>query len=277
MIGVEVLSRLIDRAEGNFLFGCKVSGRGEEGLVLTHLLYVDDTLIFCGADRIQLVYLRWLLLWFEALSGLMINLSKSEIIPVGRVDGFEALAAELGCKVGLLPASYLGLWLGAYHNSIVVWDPIEERFRKRLTLWKRQFISKGGRTTLIRSTLSSLLIYFMSLFHLPRIVKIRMERIQRNFLWGGDALEKKPHLVNWSTVCLAKQKGGLGVRGLTNPNRVLLSKWSWRFANERDSLWRFVIGTKLGEDEGGWCTLFLMDLRHWFVERDKKGLGDSPP
>ena len=61
-------------------------------------------------------------------------------------------------------------------------------------------------------------------------------------------------MVNWSTVCLAKQKGGLDIRGLTNLNRVLLSKWSWRFANERDSLWRFVIGTKFGEDEGGWCT-----------------------
>ena len=34
--------------EGNFLFGCKVSGRGEEGLVLTHLLYADDTLISVG-------------------------------------------------------------------------------------------------------------------------------------------------------------------------------------------------------------------------------------
>ena len=131
MIGMEVLSRLIDRAmEGNFLFSCKVSGRGEEGLVLTHLLYADDTLIFCGVDQIQLVYLRWLLMWFEALSGLRINLSKSEIIPVERVDGYEALAAELGCKVGSLLASYLGLPLGAPHNSIVVWDPIEERFGK---------------------------------------------------------------------------------------------------------------------------------------------------
>ena len=37
-------------------------------------------------------------------------------------------------------------------------------------------------------------------------------------------------------------------------NRALISKWNWRFAHERDSLWRFVIGTKFGEDVGGWCT-----------------------
>ena len=88
-------------------------------------------------------------MWFEAILGLRINLSKSEIIPIGRVDDAEALVAELGCKVGSLSASYLGLLLGAPLNSIAVWDPIEERFRKTLALWKCQFISKGGRTTLI--------------------------------------------------------------------------------------------------------------------------------
>ena len=76
-------------------------------------------------------------MWFEAISRLRINLSKSEIIPIGRVDDAKTLAAELGCKVGSLPASYLGLPLGAPHNSTVVWDPIEERFHKRLALWKR--------------------------------------------------------------------------------------------------------------------------------------------
>ena len=121
MIGMEVFSRIIDRAmEGNFFTDCNVGGRGEEGLVLTHFLYVVDTLIFCGANQIQLVYLRWLLKWFEAISGLRINLSKSEIIPVGRVVDTEALVAELGCKVGSLPASYLGLPLGAPHNSIAI-------------------------------------------------------------------------------------------------------------------------------------------------------------
>ena len=55
-------------------------------------------------------------------------------------------------------------------------------------------------------------------------------------------------------MCLAKKKGGLGVRGLSNLNRVLLSKWNWHFAHERDSLWRSVIGTKFGEDVRSWCT-----------------------
>ena len=122
-------------------------------------------------------------MWFEAYSGLKINLSKSEIIPVGRVDNIEMLASEL-CGVGSLPTTYLGLPLGASHRAMGVWDTIEERFRTKLASWKRQYILKGGRLTLIRSTLSSLPIYFLSLFRMPKLVCSRLEKIQRDFLWG---------------------------------------------------------------------------------------------
>ena len=83
-------------------------------------------------------------MWFEAILGLRINLNKSEIILEGNITHVEILASDLGCKVGSLPSTYLGLPLGAPHNSMVVWNAIEKRFRKRLALWKRQYFSKGG-------------------------------------------------------------------------------------------------------------------------------------
>ncbi|RVW65263.1 Transcription initiation factor TFIID subunit 5 [Vitis vinifera] len=134
-------------------------------------------------------------------------------------------------KVGRLPTSYLGIPLGTNHKSVAIWDGVEERFRKRLAMWKRQFISKGGRITLIRSTLSR------------------------------GALERKPHLVKWDTVCLDKRKGGLGVRRLSTLNRALLCKWNWCFVNERKTLWRCVISRKFEEEEGGWYT---RDVREGF-------------
>ncbi|RVW57124.1 Ubiquitin carboxyl-terminal hydrolase 5 [Vitis vinifera] len=52
----------------------------------------------------------WLdLAWFEAASGLRINLAKSELIPVGEVEDIEVMTVELGCKVGDFPVKYLGL------------------------------------------------------------------------------------------------------------------------------------------------------------------------
>ncbi|RVW33526.1 Vesicle-associated membrane protein 727 [Vitis vinifera] len=223
VLGMEALSSLINRAvRGGFLSGCRIGGREGVGIQVTHLLFADDTLVFCDDSQEQLAFLSWLLMWFEATSGLRINLNKSEILLVGCVVNAELLEAELGCKVGSLPSTYLGLPLGALHKSVKVWDGVEERMRKKLALWKRQFISKGGRLTLIRSTLASMPTYLMSLLRMPRVVKLRLEKIQRDFLWGGGALEKRPHLVKWAVVCTHKKMGGLGIRNLSILNRALL-------------------------------------------------------
>ena len=165
-------------------------------------------------------------MWFEAMLGLRINLSKSEIIPVGPVVNVDELALELGCGIGSLPTSYLGLPLGAPHKATGVWDLVEERFWKRLASWKMQYISNSGRITLIRSTLSSLPIYYLSLFRMSQKICTRLERIQRQFMWSGGSLEKKPHLVKWATVCTEKKKGGLGLRNFSRLNKALLCKWS---------------------------------------------------
>ena len=225
VLGMEALSCLLSRAvEGAFLTGCKIEEDLGEGLVVSHLLYADDTLLFCGADADQMVYLSSLLMWFEAISGLRINLNKSEIIPVGIIADMDSLSSELGCKVGSLPSSHLGLPLGVPHNCVNVWDSIEERFRRRLALWKRLYISKGGRLTFIKITHSSLPIYFMSLFCLPRRVRLRLAQIKRNFLWGGGDLDIKPHLVNWAIVCSDKRDWGLGVRSLSILSKTPLCK-----------------------------------------------------
>ena len=54
---------------------------------------------------------------------------------------------------------------------------------------------------------------------------MRLEWLQRDFLWGGGSLNKKMHLVKWATACSDRKVGGLGVRGLDNLKRALLSKW----------------------------------------------------
>ena len=57
--------------------------------------------------------LRCILIWFQAVSGLRINLAKSSILPVGCVDNTQVLAGMLGCKIDSFPITYLGLPLGA--------------------------------------------------------------------------------------------------------------------------------------------------------------------
>ena len=72
---------------------------------------------------------------------------------------------------------------------------------RRLAGWKRLYLSKGDSVTLIKSTLSNLPTYFLLLFPILATVANRIEKIQRNFLWGGIGDEPKFHLVKCAAVC----------------------------------------------------------------------------
>ena len=89
---------------------------------------------------------------------------------------------------------------------------------KKLSSWKQLYLSKGGRLTLLKSTLSSLPTYYLSLFTIPKVVATRLERIQRNFLWGLSVVCFKYPLVAWEKVCLLRELGGLGIRNLASFN-----------------------------------------------------------
>ena len=130
---------------------------------------------------------------------------------MGEVEDLEALAYELGCKTMTLPTTYLILPLRMCRNSLSNWDRVEERFRKKTCYLEETLYFKRGRLTLIKSTLSNLSIYTMPLFHLPKGVKTRLEKIQRNFLWGGGNLERRIHLVSCAVACCSKEKRGLRI------------------------------------------------------------------
>ncbi|KAL6336570.1 hypothetical protein AAG906_025124 [Vitis piasezkii] len=155
--------------EHGFLLGCRVKGRSEEGVQISHLLFVDDTLV---------------------------------------VENIDDVALDFGCRVGSLPSTYLGLLLGAPFKSVTVLDGVEERF--------------------LRSS-----------------VRQRLEQIQRDFLWGGGNLERKPHLVRWEYRCLRKygeERGGWCSREVREAHGIGLWKglrMEWDFVGSRIS---FLVG-----------------------------------
>ncbi|KAG6649906.1 hypothetical protein CIPAW_06G006500 [Carya illinoinensis] len=160
----------------------------------------------------------------------------------------------MDCQVSSLPLKYLGLPLGATFKARTIWDEVMEKIEKRLAGWKRVYLSKGGRLTLIKSTLSNLPTYFLSLFPLPAGVGNMIEKIIRTFLWGALGEEKKFHLVSWKTVCAPITQGGLVVCHLRTSNKALLGKWLWRYHSEGGSLWKEIIDARYGTAWGGWCS-----------------------
>lgn len=73
---------------------------------------MDDLLIFCKPKTEYLVNLSCILLYFQAVSGLKINLGKSEMVGFDVWCDVDTLAQVLGCQAKCLPITYLGYLLG---------------------------------------------------------------------------------------------------------------------------------------------------------------------
>lgn len=87
-----------------------------------------------------------LLTFFEALSGLKINFHKSVVSGVGLTqDEVNICANSLGCNAEKLPFKYLGLPLGANPRKKATWKPVIDRFKSKLSSWKRRHNSFGGK------------------------------------------------------------------------------------------------------------------------------------
>ena len=99
---------------------------------------------------------------FCKVFGLRINKSKSEIVGIhSNEEKVLNVANTLGCEVGCWHLKYLGLPLGGNPKSINFWNLVVEKIQFKLQGWKRAFLFKGGKLTLIKSVLSNLLVYFL--------------------------------------------------------------------------------------------------------------------
>lgn len=113
--------------------------------------------------------------------------------------------------------------------------------RTKLSGWKTNILNLAGRATLISSTLSRQLTYYMQYTLLPSKTIKATDQIQRNFLWGTNDTKRKLHLISWDLVTKKKDQGELGLRKAKTKNEALLA---WRLANNSMSLWAKNLITK---------------------------------
>src|SRR5438128_9105769 len=96
---------------------------------------------------------------------------------------------------------------------------------------------------LINSVLSSLPMYMMLFFEIPKGVLKKLDYVRSRFYWQGDGSRRKYRLAKWNILCQPKDQGGLGIQDLKFKNIALLSKWLFKLLTS-ESMWQQLLRNK---------------------------------
>ncbi|GJT95362.1 RNA-directed DNA polymerase, eukaryota, reverse transcriptase zinc-binding domain protein [Tanacetum coccineum] len=221
-----------ESSEFKYHLGCKE-------INLSHMCFADDLLVLCNGNKGSLEVVKRSLDEFSHVSGLNPNLGKS-IIFFGSIKDSEKveLLKILPFKCGKLPVRYLGVPLLSKKLSVKDCKPLIDKVEERVSCWRNKTLSYAGRIQLLASVLSSMQIYWASVYLLPLSVIKDLDKLFKKFLWNsGDSAQGKAR-VAWKMVCRPKTQGGLGIKPLKQWNEVLLIRKSiWEVDMEKSDSW----------------------------------------
>ncbi|GJY30324.1 RNA-directed DNA polymerase, eukaryota, reverse transcriptase zinc-binding domain protein [Tanacetum coccineum] len=178
------------------------------------LRYVRGTLDH-GLQFIRLLLHLWLLTQMLYGPGLKINLLKSKLTGIGvSKEDIDSAASTVGCSMFSSPFHYLGVKVGTSMSRLKSWKEITAKVSSRLLKWKLKTLSIGGRLTLLKSVLTAIPIFHMSLFKVPTGILKELESIRMNFFNGTDKSERKMVWIGWDNILASKKNEGLDLSKL---------------------------------------------------------------
>lgn len=240
----EGLSRALEDAKNKGLIhGVQIS----PNLQITHLLFVDDVLMYGSSSEREAGRLREILSLFSKATGMEVNENKATLSTnllgdqerhaYSRAFPYSHHLLEDGLK-------YLGLNLKPNDYQKHDWKWLLEKLEKRIFSWSHKWLSRAGWLVLVKSVLEAILVYWMSFSWIPKgILEAARKILCSRFLWSGKEESHVTPWVRWDCIALPKSMGGWGLKNIFHFSKALAAKGGWRLI-KTSSLWTQVLSQK---------------------------------
>ena len=221
------------------LFGRALKNKSIKGILVNNheikvTQYADDTTVFVR-DRDSVIQLFDLLQNFSLLSGLEINIAKTEAMWLGQWKNNED--TPFGFKWPKEPILSLGIFFS--HNRTHVeelhFGAKVRELEQTLNAWKRRKLTLYGKINIVKTLGLSKLIYNASVLNVPKQYVEQINKITFNFIWDG-----KPAKIKRSAIIGERRNGGLKMCDFAIMEKALKIAWIKRIQNEVTSSWKII-------------------------------------
>ena len=183
--------------------------------------------------------------WTKLTRSICFDFYKSELVPMNlEIEETHTISHLFGCPLGSFPMKYLGVPL--HFDKLKRGDiqPLVDKILKKLTSWRGRLLSSAARVTLIKTYLASIPVYLLSFVKFPKWALQLLNTHMANCLWDDTTEKHKYHLVNWETVSMCKEFGGLGIPNLRDLNICLLGCWLKGYQVDDNKFWKKLVDHK---------------------------------
>ncbi len=229
ILAAEILSNCIRNKD-------EINGLEIDGTVHKISQYADDTSLFLPFDIRSIDAALDTFHTFQGVSGLKVNLDKTEIFPIGSLrNSQQNLYSKHGVKWSHSGVKVLGIHLSHNKQSMVHenFDPLKIKIENIIKIWSQRSLTLYGKVAIIKAFLQSQLVYQLSVLPAPpKEFFLAVEKMLFKFLWS-----KKPDKVKRNVLFGNRNDGGINMPNLTVQNKSLKAAWVHRIIQNSESSW----------------------------------------